>query len=736
MLRVMLSQESLGRAMARLYEHHILHEAVMRDAGAPARNSTPLQRMSERRQVHGALQLSNLRIRPKGASLDGGIDAYNQTQELAGGSCVTSILLNATTLNSGSRFFFSGVELGDFNLGQFRRDEFDALKERRRLLLDVDVKQLETMVSADAASAITDPDGAAQLRMRSLALWWRRIVAGVAAPVPDGWEKLFTHPAATPWPGELLTCATGLLRQAKVPAWYLRYGYDITPTPVTGGQTREQHWLRVCSVLTDIDRELAANIHAGLDPNEDAARLLLEFIVELYLLRTSERMSPTFDKDWQDISIADAVGASACFPPVFPPFVFLGIYDDAHITRLGLSDGGAYDNVGITGLMDEDCTAMIASDTAGLFDQLRSSPVGHLGMIMRLPNILMNALGGFQRLVLRDQKRTSDEFARISDKLPATVDNKDAAALVEHARAGHNLHELAYFNMAAPPPPLPADMAPPITTGIDRQTLASIRTDLDCFGEIEIAALVNDGYDTADRFARGFLTRYAKPEWKTVAPQAPRDLVQGAHVQKVLQAGSARVVRALMVRAPVSVFAFVLAGLALMGASFMLVRPINLWHGLSAMARGFVAGFAHALTNVLGPVGNAIVWASDFVPHYGPIAIDRVVHAPLAVLLLGALLIAWALKMGRPPHAATRRAKYVWLQTLNKWARSLLGNVLWLVWALPLFIVIAITIVTSIGWVFLYWPWRARARIRRPHDVRAKAERAVALPRAEPVSVA
>ena len=62
---------------------------------------------------------------------------------------------------------------------------------------------------------------------------------------------------------------------------------------MTGGQTREQHWLRVCSVLTDIDRELAANIHAGLDPNEDAARLLLEFIVELYLLRTSERMSPT-----------------------------------------------------------------------------------------------------------------------------------------------------------------------------------------------------------------------------------------------------------------------------------------------------------------------------------------------------------------------------------------------------------------------------------------------------------
>ena len=71
---------------------------------------------------------------------------------------------------------------------------------------------------------------------------------------------------------------------------------------------------------------------AELDDAVDAARAALPGWSDLtaaeraeYLLRTAERMSNRFDKDWENLNISDAVGASACFPPVFPPFLLLGL---------------------------------------------------------------------------------------------------------------------------------------------------------------------------------------------------------------------------------------------------------------------------------------------------------------------------------------------------------------------------------------------------------------------------
>ena len=104
------------------------------------------------------------------------------------------------------------------------------------------------------------------------------------------------------------------------------------------------------------DTEELAEIYALLDA-------LADYLLELYWLRSAERMSNRIRENWNAIRVGHAIGASACFPPVFPPFLVYGLYDDLHVPRLGLTDGGVYDNMGVTALLDEDCTEIIASDS-------------------------------------------------------------------------------------------------------------------------------------------------------------------------------------------------------------------------------------------------------------------------------------------------------------------------------------------------------------------------------------
>lgn len=672
-LRIMLTPLSMGRAMAELYEHHIMHEAVMRAANAPRRNASWNQLRGERKQVHDALRLENLRIRPKDVDKSAfaqGIEEYNAKQaDDPNGSVLTNWIVNATTLNSGGRFFFSGAELGDWYLGTFRRDEFEELKARRVLLIDTGPDELQQRVAVKAEQVMRDPAdtaAATELRQLSLASWWQQHINSGDAPQLDGWEALARYNGTRPLPGELAECALGPLRRAKIAAWYMRHGHERTP-PVTGACTPEEHWTTIVTVLGDIDRVLAASI-ATLKPGDPDARLFAEFILEIYLLRTAERMSDRFDKDWENLSICDAVGASACFPPVFPPFLLLGLYDDAFVTRLSLSDGGAYDNAGFIALLDESCTSVIASDTGGLFDDVSAAPSGHFGLVLRLPPILMHALGGFQRLALRERKRTS------------------------------RLNDLAYFTISAPAPPVTDPE--PLETGIDPDKVARLRTDLDCFCEVEMAALINQGYTTADRFARAFMQRNRSPKWGSAPLEMPRPMAGNERVNRVLTAGSARFLRGLMVRAPVSVFTVIVAVAAMgYGAS----------RGLSVSGIGLAV--THAVSAGLARLGSAAAVLS-FIPDRAVPFLWHVLWHPISLGLLALGLSIWLVNTLKPVRPAKQRRKWPWRRTAMKWTTSYAGNVLWLAWALPLLIVIALTSLVALGWLLFYLPWRAAARIK------------------------
>lgn len=528
-LRVLLTQHSLGKRMSRLYERYLYRDAV--------EELRPRPRWEVWRP--GRIRLLDVRFRPGGHEVTGGLEAYNADPATI--SKVPNLILNATSLNSGAPFRFSSVEVGDPRLGFFRHDEIESeLRPRKRLLQEIGFDSLQQALAAAPvnASEVTIQQQAYPRRMVLYAGWWRDYRGNPAAPPPAG-TGIFT---VTGFPDGFADAEFGLLRQAKLAAWYLRRGLARTP-PVTGGVHRDVHIQRFWAALRGMDEDLTVVLETRASANPTLQDELLDFILELYYLRSAEVMSPRIGRrylDWDRLTLGEAVGASACFPPVFPPFVVLGFYDDLWVTRLGLTDGGLYDNLGIRTLLDEDCTYIIASDTGGLFDVERRVSKGRLGMSARISSILMDDVAGLQRAGLRERRRISRGIAGVQ------THNARLAEL----QTAYQLDGLAFLHISSPP----LD-GPGLALTLDRDALARLRTDLDAFGEIEVAALVSHGYDTADRYIRRYLgnSPYADLAYWQPATVLPLPLAAPANrVQRILLVGRSRFFRALKLGAPAS----------------------------------------------------------------------------------------------------------------------------------------------------------------------------------------
>ena len=708
-LKVLLTERSLGSAMARLYERHMIAPAIADLGDGARRGARP-----------GAISLSDLRIRPRGADLSHGLDAYNAEQLARGGSVVTRLVVNATTLNSGGRFLFSAVELGDWYLGHFRRDELEPLLERRRVLTEAPVDELaDALPELGAARLATarDPEAVA-----ALALWWRRRgESGHGRPLPAGWRVL--EETVPGFPGDLPDAALGALRKAKVHAWYLRDGVLRSP-PVTGGRSRDEHWAGVAAALGDIDPELARRVRLALVPGEPAYELFLDFLIELYLLRTGERVSPGFAADWERLTVGDAVGASACFPPVFPPFVILGLYDDRHVSRLGLTDGGVYDNTGVMALLDEGCTSIIASDTGGVFRELAAAPRDHVGLSLRIPGILMRVTGGLQRLALRERRRVSRDALELGRGLPDDTPDAVRRALGQ-LHADRELRTLAYFHMGAPPP-VPASGPAPLELPVDGRRLSRLRTDLDGFGEVEIAALVNHGYDTADRFVRRYFPEFRPPAPELAAtgappsgsiavppPEPPKPPVGGARVERVLDAGAARFLRGVRVRAPITVAAVAVVAVAVLWSVVAGITIPRWWAAGGAAVGALGTAVAWAVGLLPDALGAALVAVATFIPDTLLPWLGAALRSPatLPALLVGVGAVVAVRRLDLDPGSVPGRV-VARVRTLWKWVSSYRWNVLWLVWALPLVLAVGAAAVAAVSWTLFFLPWRAVARIR------------------------
>ena len=669
LLRVLVTSDTLGRRMARIYERYIYQDIV--------NDIQPGSRWG-RFWRPGRMRLRDAQIRPGGNTIEGGIESYNCKAVSSGRSAVTNLILNATCLNSGVPFRFTGAEIGDSRLGFFRHSEIKDLLKRKHLLVKAELKELQPAQNKPANESITIRKEQYTPRTVSLAYWWRsrKEQPDKQPNSPSGWQDLFALPR---FPGRMLDADFGQLRRMKLPAWYLRKGVKRTP-PVDGGLSPEEQRERFWEGFREIYGEQAPELEAAIVQNAELHELLLDFVLELYYLRCAEIVSFRIDRHWDNLSLGEGVGASACFPPVFPPFIMLDFYDDWHVTRLGLTDGGVYDNVGLSSLFEEQCNYIIASDTSGLFDTAQQSSTGRIGMSGRIVSILMDDVAHAQRENLRERRRAAKRISELAGRVSPPAD----------ALAGNDLKGLSFFHMNSP-----AIGGAGLNLKPDRKLLASIRTDLDGFGEVEIAALVNHGYDMADRYLREYFADY--PNADKTYWNIPQTEPQPIHrtddeVKKILQAGKSRFFRSLKLLAPVSLL-FSAAATA-----------VFLWWslGVSVSVQDVITRFTT----------QALQWMDENVPFVEagwtrlrfPLGLVVCVAAAAVavVTILPKELLDWIKNRYLPVYNK--------LSTLYKWIRSFSFNVFWFVGYLPLALALAASAVAWISHVFYYLPFKQKTK--------------------------
>lgn len=614
--RVMLTRLTLGERMEELYERHLFADVV--DGLVAGRGG------AKRRGPAGRMKLKDVAIRFRSPDTEErvrrGIDAYNAEEDRASGSVLTKLVLNATSINSGARFFFSASEIGDRDLGYIRHDESERLRDLKRSLSSLEPRE---EIPSRVVSLVRWLRARRTLLTNECSVLTQRICDRCKKEPEEGdlgdWAPIIEGAGHI---GVLADAKIGQLRDAKIAAWYLREGLQESK-PKTGGLTEDEHRELFWSAIDRIDKTLRIELDELTRSNEGLFELLLDFVLDTYLLRTADYASDSIHADWEDLTVGQAVAASACFPPLFAPIPFDGIYDERHVMRLGLTDGGVFDNIGVIGLLDESCNYIIASDAGRDAKHQKTASASRLGLGARLAAMTLKNLEDTQHRLLRE---------------------KEAGAGAGGPRA---LRGLAYFEIGSPV----IRNALPLPFDTDR--VAELRTDLDGFGDTEIAALVNTGYVIADRSIRDELRGLARePEWKPPT-RLPMEMPEGKETNRILELGRRRFYRSLRVRHPLAVVPWAVSVLVLIGLAALFVGAAWGWRRLTDgvdvveavraihegvwLAIGLIAVVFLGLRLALRRKRRAL----RVLEAVRRCALGLVLFPPFLVLLFGVTLYAW-----------------------------------------------------------------------------------------------
>ena len=577
------------------------------------------------------LSLRALRLCAERVDAHGGTENYNRAalwdrpQGTGPASAVTRLILNTTSLNSSGRFWFSHAEFGEWYMGYVRHADIRAdLWPRKWLLLEARSLVADPADPANAAKVgkllaalsrawrkefrmAAMPDEAAVLAsMRDrwpLLRWWRGDDETLHWPrlqALEAWLKTCRQASAGTAVRTVSRLATllrdiemGRARQLKNFAWLLLVGRQgLKGIPVRDGMSDRQLAVGFVEALKAVDDSWLAALGLAEDPTcilrgggtQDREALapwadaLLQLVIEIYQCRCAEFMSPHVWRDWQDMPLSEAVAASASFPPVFPPHVLTTLVDDRKIRALGLTDGGVFDNLGSTALLDEQCTMIIASDPGGVFDtRAREVSVGRIGLMGRLVELLSERPNQLFRHELRERRRMGESFeGSRSGPLPA------AASQFVDARA---LTALSTFRIA---PTVELH-----SRGSRGQLLSAVRTDLDVFGPLEQDALIQQGERQAERhlqrrFAPGagrplVVTQHALSDAPELTPRQQEILAAARHrfwrLPRLFPGTCLLLLALLMASAWHWPWPAALASAALVAAE-------GFWQGLSCLPRG------------------------------------------------------------------------------------------------------------------------------------------------------
>lgn len=698
-LKMFIFGESLSKRMARLYERYLYKDVVkeiIKCQDERIEIEPKLFTKVSRWLFPGRLSIRDLRFYPPEKDLfEIGFGNY-VTEQLKSDKCTVPVQLklNATSLNSGAPFYFSSVEIGDPRLGFIRGADMKIISACRSLLengkmqlkklLDGENPELQETLKQTFAEKFSEK--LTETKQIDLALWWLRRKAGETNNTHkhDDWEKLFKALKGTPFPESLLNISFGRMRQMKLAAWYLLIGYQ---NQHTGGLTKEQHCDRFWNNMRHEQRELEESLKKKIGADPKMLNDLLEFVLWTYYFRSTEIIASNIHDDWKKITIGDAVGASACFPPVFSPYEFFGIYDDTHVSRLGLTDGGVYDNAGITTLLDANCTHIIVSDTGGMFDINQRATKGRVGMMGRIASILMDDVAEQQRNNLRERHSVTDNLHKA----------QNPPKEIEDLKQEYNLHGLVYFHINSPPVGKSN-----LDLSADPNLLAELRTDLDGFGDVEVNALVNQGYDVTDRYIQKFFKKEAS-KFKQIKLDAKKELPKPLtgweekkeEVNDVLKAGKLSLFRALKLNIITSwVFTLLLA-------TAIIYTTWNIEISISEL--------------INKGMGQIMAWLETSMPFFGTGWTNSLM--PLGMLLLiAALLLIIVIKLKPKLEQWMEKNIPKTFRTylkIAKLAHRTRANILWLAGYLPVLIAVGLSIVFFISYLFYYLPFRYYTRVKK-----------------------
>jgi predicted acylesterase/phospholipase RssA len=519
-LQALVFGRGYGRPMASLYTKHfyrritaaIFHGSRLSGATDYEKNGIPLhQAITLRPDQTAAARLPNKSSGyPDSTDPELALADFNREEAFA---TIPRLVLNATCLNTGGAFQFMLNEVGGSDIGYVRYDELFMLLQYKVLIssthpnFEADYfnqvceaaitygEYIERKYDGMPTTAFKRGGGFPAHTPEHLAFYLagRRILKS-GEIVPDPWlsdrhqrnEVLRWLSTANGFAiaRRLFECTYGELRRAKICAWYLldNRGW-VSDSEPRAGWMKEEYQKEFWRAVKAISPELAERFAFDTDAFEPLAFLILD----LAYLRNADAIHWEASGALDDLTLSDAVAASANFPPVFTPFRIFNLFDQDKYETLSLTDGGVHDNQGIEALLSAGCEYMIVSDAGGVVRPEQSPPDARVPMMDRVIDLLM---GGVRAAMLSNMKQTLNIAAVIEEASDETKHRLDEERLEAFA-----LRHATIFHMTSP---VIAKKRGSLRNFAQAE-VAELRTDLDAFSDLEIAALRHQGYQLADR---------------------------------------------------------------------------------------------------------------------------------------------------------------------------------------------------------------------------------------------
>ncbi|NWG86136.1 MAG: patatin-like phospholipase family protein [Hydrogenophilaceae bacterium] len=257
---------------------------------------------------------------------------------------------------------------------------------------------------------------------------------------------------------------------------------------------------------------------AGIDTNYRLPQLRFSGIYHEDRDKPAEQQRKLSDRQLsklRELTLADAVAASAAVPGIFPP---LSIHDLYQTPRgddivLELSDGGVFDNQGVDALFLHECSHCIVSDACGQLEDQLTLGTKLVQVVQRSSDVMMHKIRSETLYRLHAGNLVSRALAEAAPEVDeqSIRDPSGRTGILVHVHPGHGkpgeaaeillkenglkgfalMHLRQSFANSADYPAFPDPVNRP--EGMVYR-LSGIRTDLDSFSDAEAYALMYDGY--------------------------------------------------------------------------------------------------------------------------------------------------------------------------------------------------------------------------------------------------